>query len=516
MKFFVFFTLIALINCSSSERQAEKMSMLCEMHPKNLEEYNVILLLKDEEALKVSEVEKSSFQINSNGCAIIPKGSSKPLTVKSGKLGINLTQEEIEEGFSIVHLQTLLDDFDIWAQCGMNAGPNKRFFHFEGDVNNPLYFQTTDSRLTPLEINEYNCASAPNQKGRIISATSSTVIDNKTNFLDLKIEDYPSGFLQVCEQKGKKDKIIDIVSSFLQENRCEHMLNRINEVDGTSIFVEQEITKVNALHGVALKEIDLQGNNIKEVSGLSDSVQSLDLINNPVMFIDELPASLRFLSLENAPNLQDASALASPKNLSELSIRETPNLKEVRLNPNTQILKIKIENSPLEVLEMDWSEVGYVSAFESSFQGFSSVHLPKLFHAELTYNNIEIAKKNPANLEMVYLDFLPASPDLAFLTHSTKLQFLQLDGKISDISTLYNVQMRSLNMAGTNVSDLKPLSNSASLESLNISGTDVTDLRPLRGLPNLKVIDGSGLQIEKSKCPQDAESKALRTFCEGI
>ena len=514
MRLLMIAALVFLSFGCSRHREPEKMAMICDIDASYLKDHKIISLRNGQDKLNLGEVDKSTYEINSNGCALIPKSSSKPFTVKAGGMGLNLTQEQIPDGFSTSQLETLLDDFNIWSQCGMNGEPDKVFFHFE-DVESPIYFQSVEMKKAELAINEYNCAATPNGKGRIISGEKSFIVDKTSDLVEVDMSYYPSGFSAVCNEIGKKDKIVEIVSNHLGADDCETMVKRISEIDGASIFVDQGIEKINALHNLDLKIINLSGNNIREISSLSDKVQSLDLINNPLMFIDSLPKDLRSISIENAPDLCDLSALTSLVELSTVSLRQAFNLKSLVLNPKVRLTTIKVENVPLSTLKMNWENVTYLSAFEESFSGFSEISIPNLSSADLTYNNIDIAAKNPHNLKILHLDFLPLNPDLGFLKQS-KIKFLKLSGKVSDISSLEGSEVETLDMHGTGVQDLSPLSNSTSLKILNISGTNVTDLRPLRNLPNLTSVNIGGLDLIKSHCPVDAKSEFLKKLCQGV
>ena len=79
----------------------------------------------------------------------------------------------------------------------------------------------------------------------------------------------------------------------------------------------------------------------------------------------------------------------------------------------------------------------------------------------------------------------------------TALESLDLWGtQVSDLTPLSGLTaLKSLNLSGTQVSDLTPLSGLTALESLVLSDTQVSDLTPLSGLKELEFLDLWGTQV---------------------
>jgi Leucine Rich repeats (2 copies) len=88
--------------------------------------------------------------------------------------------------------------------------------------------------------------------------------------------------------------------------------------------------------------------------------------------------------------------------------------------------------------------------------------------------------------------------DLGPLTQLVNLQSLDLRGtqiqNLSPLSQLSNLQ--SLDLSGTQIQDLSPLSQLSNLQSLNLRRTQVQDLSPLTQLTNLQELYLSGTQIQ--------------------
>ena len=55
--------------------------------------------------------------------------------------------------------------------------------------------------------------------------------------------------------------------------------------------------------------------------------------------------------------------------------------------------------------------------------------------------------------------------------------------------------LQSLNLSGTNVTDIEPLKGLTALQRLDLSRTKVTDLGPLKGLSALQSLDLSGTNL---------------------
>ena len=99
------------------------------------------------------------------------------------------------------------------------------------------------------------------------------------------------------------------------------------------------------------------------------------------------------------------------------------------------------------------------------------------------------------NLNHLELDNSKIS-DLSSLRGLTNLQFLEVHGELSDLSPLAeSVNLRGLEIGGTNVSDLSPIVRLVNLRSLDIGDTKVSDVSVLSGLTNLEELTISELNI---------------------
>ena len=87
--------------------------------------------------------------------------------------------------------------------------------------------------------------------------------------------------------------------------------------------------------------------------------------------------------------------------------------------------------------------------------------------------------------------------DLLPITNLTMLRSLDLaETGVSDISPLANLTMlESLDLRETGVSDISPLSNLTALRSLDLRGTGVSDISPLASLTTLRSLDLAGTGI---------------------
>ena len=90
--------------------------------------------------------------------------------------------------------------------------------------------------------------------------------------------------------------------------------------------------------------------------------------------------------------------------------------------------------------------------------------------------------------------------DLAPLAGLSALQTLDVSGtQVSDLAPLAGLVEPAAERSGclrrTQVTDLAPLAGLSALQTLNVSGTQVTDLAPLAGLSALQTLDVSGTQV---------------------
>lgn len=85
----------------------------------------------------------------------------------------------------------------------------------------------------------------------------------------------------------------------------------------------------------------------------------------------------------------------------------------------------------------------------------------------------------------------PEVHDLTFIGRMTKLNWLDFNSQhaFSNLSILDKlINLESLYLAGTQVTDLSPLENLANINTLGLSNTNITDISPLAMLRNLKIL----------------------------
>ncbi len=87
--------------------------------------------------------------------------------------------------------------------------------------------------------------------------------------------------------------------------------------------------------------------------------------------------------------------------------------------------------------------------------------------------------------------------DLAPLTKLTSLQRLDLDGtRVADLAPLAGLTaLRHLDLDGTQIADLAPLAGLTALQDLSLNRTPVADLAPLAGLTALQDLDLDGTPV---------------------
>jgi len=101
-----------------------------------------------------------------------------------------------------------------------------------------------------------------------------------------------------------------------------------------------------------------------------------------------------------------------------------------------------------------------------------------------------------SNLEILDLRGTQIS-DVTPLSRLTQLKQLYLLGtQVTDVSPLSKLtQLKNLNLFGTQVKDISPLSKLLQLKNLNLFKTQVKDITPLSRLIQFKQLDLSGTQV---------------------
>ena len=206
----------------------------------------------------------------------------------------------------------------------------------------------------------------------------------------------------------------------------------------------------------ALDNLSLVGNNISDISGLSQlgGLVTLNLSNNLISDLSPLAqlTGLRTLYLDNN-QISDLSPLCNLTNLTTLSLKGIV-LTEGQLKALADALPncaIHSENVEKEVQDI-------------SFGGAT-------FKTDVTELNLSGM----------------GIQNISALSHCKKLEKLDISGNsISDLSPLMDLpNLRWLNASNNAISDLRPLMGISSLSFLNVSGNMFSSVVPLGNITNL-------------------------------
>ncbi|AYE33869.1 leucine-rich repeat domain-containing protein [Clostridium septicum] len=267
-------------------------------------------------------------------------------------------------------------------------------------------------------------------------------------------------------------------------------------------------SEISNLEGIQyckdLRILDLQNNNITDISLLSNLTELRDLyINlNPVEDITPLKSLKRLRDLfVNATNIKDISSLSNLTNLKYLlmdsnkitnfeSIKNLENLQVLYIG-GTNIKDISVVNNlkNLEVLSINNTEVSDLTPLKS---------LKRLTWLRLDRNNIS---------------------DISVLSELPQLQEVTLDdNKVSNISVISKLNnLKTLKLKNNNISDITPLKDLKDLESVVLSNQKITlknkEINEKLLIKNpIKIISGNGQPKDISNQGMVNEDNTLITW----
>jgi NACHT domain/Leucine Rich repeats (2 copies) len=149
--------------------------------------------------------------------------------------------------------------------------------------------------------------------------------------------------------------------------------------------------------------------------------------------------------------------------------------------------KFDSENEVVKTLIVPWRK--------KEFSGFSDIY------RSLGQGYDYFEKENYIHQVLIHVQTLDLSGtqilDLSPLSSLSQLQNLNLNGtQISDLSPLSSLsQLQTLDLNGTQILDLSPLSSLSQLQNLNLNGTQILDLSPLSSLSHLRNLNLNGTQV---------------------
>ncbi|WP_209331707.1 leucine-rich repeat domain-containing protein [Lunatimonas salinarum] len=270
---------------------------------------------------------------------------------------------------------------------------------------------------------------------------------------------------------------------------------------------------------VALENLDLEAsgfNNIENINGLK-RLKSLNLKDNFLInfgFLSELTA-LEDINLEGT-NILDLSPLAELKELWKININGTEVSSLAALNGSVNIRRIYADRSTISEQSADefarrnrrilliHNVENLQTWWETLPEGWNKA-LSDLFPS-MNFQNPSIEELS----ELVGIDSLNLSgSEVTNLRPALKFKkafFLSIDQtRVADLTPL--VEMKTLTTLSANqtpVAGLEPLGGLAALERLFLKGTKVTNIDPIKELVNLRYVDIDATEV----AAWDAESLA--------
>ena len=270
------------------------------------------------------------------------------------------------------------------------------------------------------------------------------------------------------------------------------------EVDSTSVEDLGVLTSLRKLQKLSLGNTKVK--RITNLKGCSDLV-SLNLSGTYISNVGILQdlAQLKVLDISNTAvsdlgpisNLKDLQSLnISGSAISNLqSLGEMENLRELYCS-NTAVhdLTPLKGNRRLSKVYCDHSSIGDAEASAFTKDNPFTLVIYDTEALKNWWNDLPIYWKAVFS-KQIQVDSEPTTEQLHQIIN---LQELDLSGNtymqnLMPVSRLTN--LKSLNIAHTEINFLQPISGLANLESLNIEHTYINDLKPLQDMPNLRYLN---------------------------
>jgi Leucine-rich repeat (LRR) protein len=258
-----------------------------------------------------------------------------------------------------------------------------------------------------------------------------------------------------------------------------------------------------------LQKINLSGTDVSRINGLKNcpNLTTLNLSGTRISnigIVQDLPL-LKNLDISNTA-VRDLSPVASLKDLQSLNISgsaithlqalsELENLRELYCS-NTSINNLTpLKNQRrLSKIYCDQSGIGVAEASDFSKSNPFTLVIYDTKALRNWWDELPMYWKAVFS-KQIQLDTHPTTEQLHEIIN---MQELDLSGNtflqnLMPVSRLTN--LRSLNIAHTEIGFLQPIQNLANLESLNISHTYINSIEPLKEMSNLKQLNISNTPI---------------------
>ena len=465
----------------------------------------------------------------SKGCVIVPKDFKKEFAVRKGsEQGLLVVPSKLSEGINKIFLQKYMGDFNVWSYCGeVVDDPNKMFIKFTDRVPKDLTFIDKYYESKKVSTNSQGCAKVPFSPGKIIvDGKFFSFIPNPNPIVFSKEEGLDTGdFLSICKSKGTSDRIIEILSEKFNTKDCNKLFQLAYEIKHFNHeFIGKNIKSLAALNGLEnIVTLNVKGNLIQSLYGLRNlqHLFSLSLQGNRLLFLDEIPKSVKILAIDRNP-------IASFRSAAHLDLKT-----------------LTADEMPFESLDgMETQQnlgVIYVNHLYALEKCDSISKLPKLVgikadstacianivcHEKVadTLNTVLVASsglkscpnlKNLPNLR--YVNFAHNSGlDISILGSCPSLQIVTLT---STKSTGYEILeelplLKTAFLANNEIEDISFVENLSSLKDIYLSDNKISDITPI--LRNPSIEHAGILNNPIVDCPENTHLESVNQGCRYI
>lgn len=312
------------------------------------------------------------------------------------------------------------------------------------------------------------------------------------------------------------DCLIDDISplrstlSLTEINANNTLLNNVEDLQYLSSLQKISIdnTAINDLSvtsaWTSLEDLSMANSQIVEFAFLGDieGLKNLNLSANKTVDFDFLNSLDRLLKLElSSTSFSDLTKINELTNLHSLYLDDTPIDSLDAISDSLQLEIISIENTKIsdllplaeiESLKMIYCDNSLVKQENVEEYIAKNPEIIVIYETQSLQNWWTNLDENLKTFIRSKIDSISEPPDTETLHQIIFTETANLSGQKS-INSIEGFQqlinLRKLNISGTAISDLSPISSISQLSELDISNTSITDVGPLEKNTKLSVLD---------------------------